>query len=1713
MYEPQIKIYRKGFHVNKEKDDYSDFVREVAKYFMNFLETDFKKRRIPKRNTNKRIQTGLTIGFDLEKYSKLKSSFFASLRSGFSKSTLSIKKGDFTANIPDRLFKLIGSKIDDISDQNFNNIFEQIEEVVEELYVKYSKEYDIFCEQSIDRTKSILATQLINSFLDELYKPLQNLGLADDNSLFQLEIEIIDAVFEVFADKYVDILQVVYTNKDFDLQNKLSAIINLDEIKNTLNKFFKSFSTADAFFDISHLFRNNKLIDKTEVYLYFFEITVEKEKFPVFYTPIEITEENDKLILSFEKRLFVNTKAIDFVVQEVNKQSGGRSTLSGKFDRILYVNGEENFQATLQEYISTLETFFELKGNIDLKDSSLQKNTSIFNSLSNKSYLYIFDKSDESLINDYEEILSGDKPEVLGNFTSLIKSFIKDEPKPFYDEIRSEWKSRSYPEKLIFESPIPLNEEQKQVLMALHKPDCNFMLLEGPPGTGKSHTITSIICNALLEDKSVLVLSDKKEALDVVEDKISSTLNKIRHDNDFQNPILRLGKAGNKFNKIISGPTLIKIKDHYYAYKDTQTNLDSEKQLCIDKLEKNIQQNITYFQGIDIADIQMFFQNIERFSSFNWFQSEREYSIDLLKIKTVIKELTSINCDFPIHSDILNTNNFNLLKEYKKSIDILKQSKIHFDNQNVNTDLVIKEFSTKDPYKTNIISSLNSIKEMLGKLNSFMYYQNVFLDMDDCKSTPDIKALMQYSEIIQIFLHSLSESEKMLGTGSEIYRILSNLEIPEVIAPNAAIDEFGRYITALEQIKHPFFGYLFKRTKIEEVTQKFKETFRYFRITSPHKYIAELKQIYRVFRTIYQYFKDTYKSKNIKVESLSLVFKVVIDLLSHKNNKNHNELKQVSSILRQIINENTLIENSISSTINLNDLDYEISMVNWNIEIFKQVDNINRILKIISQYIPIDILTTKQNCEGYFKNEFFKTLDQYTNDIGKLINIKEDIDYVLGVKLQYSGFADRISLKISKEAINNSSSILSKYKDKEIREYLEFLKIQSKLRKQFNEEPKNLFPDSINAIEKMTTLKMTYFLDKSITEYTQKYPGQVKTLKSILKKKKRFPKELFQGLQKAFPCILAGIRDYAEFIPLEKNLFDLIIIDEASQVSIAQALPALIRGKQIIVLGDEKQFPNVKSSNASKEINQELKRRVQDCFKTTISDKEDVKGWNSKVEENFDIKNSILNFLGFIKNYDCQLKKHFRCYPEIISYSDNFFYNKSLQYMKIRGKSIEDVIKFEVIKHDGKSDIYKNTNELEAKYIIEKLKEFKVNCIEQSIGIISPHREQVTLLFDMISELPEREWLFNTCHLKIMTFDTCQGEEKDYVFYSMVATLEKDRLKWIFANSLDLDNNSIRMARLNVGFSRAKECIHFVLSKPISDFSGEIQHALLHYETELNTAKERTTKKLDSVMEYKVNEIFYQTKFYKENKENIEFIPQFELGKYLKQIDRNYTHPKYRVDFLLMFKDLKIVIEYDGFKEHFSNREEVNKSNYQYYLNDEDVYRQKVLEGYNYKFLRINRFNIGVDPVQTLDIRLNELIKKKNNGTVLKDFHHRIDRLYRGKKRSCDECRRTRDSICFPYKSVPYCIDCYEKKHNIVLKRYRHEHKIPQGLSNIKPNRPEQTKRYAHFIKCPACNSSKYISKGFRNNRHRYTCKECGRHWSVIIKDNKKQAEQLSLFN
>jgi hypothetical protein len=385
--------------------------------------------------------------------------------------------------------------------------------------------------------------------------------------------------------------------------------------------------------------------------------------------PTIVEKDENKFTLNFEHRVYLNSQGLDFVIQEFNRQTNRKATLSADFERVIYLNEDVNFLEKATAIIKKIENFLELGITIDIEDSSLQKGQNLVTGLSNKCYIFLFDKSDEALINDYETILSDDGT-LIDDFTNLLSSFIEEDPKSIIEEIDNDWQDMPNSQKLVMESPIPLNDEQKQVLMALQKPDCKFMILEGPPGTGKSHTITAIICKALLEEKSVLVLSDKKEALDVVEDKIAGTLNKIRRDEDFQNPILRLDRSEGKFYKIVQGQTIQKIKNHYLAYKKTQAASLQQKEELLTGLENNLQNTIKHFEGIDIKDIVRYFELEEKLSEENILTKtdDLEGLEKLPQLKNIAEDLTSYsNASFTIN--FITQVNIQKLKQLSKNIE------------------------------------------------------------------------------------------------------------------------------------------------------------------------------------------------------------------------------------------------------------------------------------------------------------------------------------------------------------------------------------------------------------------------------------------------------------------------------------------------------------------------------------------------------------------------------------------------------------------------------------------------------------------------------------------------------------------------------------------------------------------------------------------------------------------------------------------------------------------------------------------------------------------------------------------------------------------------------------------------------------------------------------------------------------------------------------
>jgi very-short-patch-repair endonuclease len=1538
-----------------------DFVTEVAKYFMAFLETDFRKRTQPKRNLTTRVNKGLSTGLYLDKYSSLYRELYKNFVGGFPKESIDVKLGQHTTKISDRLVSLLEQRIEQLTEGEVTATVKGTTKEINQLRLDNQKDYDNFFENSLDVVKLKIDSSIVTPLINDIQQSLEASGLSVESGLFQLETDATAKVYSLAEDSIADLLEEFFatTQDSKALEKSLAGIFDVEAVKSALKEFFKEFSASDAYAEILQLNRNKDMLDKTELYVYFGEVGIDNFSFPLFYVPVEVEQSDSALSIEFDNRVFVNIKAIEFVVQQNNVSTSNNESVAGNFERIIYFEDKKELLPALQKIVDDVRDVLGLAKPIDLKESSSQIASNMVARVSNRLQLFLFDKSDESLINDYEEIID-DQGELTEAFADLIDSFVTENPKSYIEEVAQEWEEKTILDKLIVDSPIALNEEQKQVLLALQKEDCKVAILEGPPGTGKSHTITAIVCKALLEGQSVLVLSDKEEALDVVQDKITDTLSTIRHDKNFQNPILRLGKSSRGLAKVIEGQALERVREHMRAYRSRQSDFAEAEVTAKSEATTALDTVIGVGGKIDLNDVASALVSEDKYKEIDWVGNVNEELIESLK---------------DLHQSVLVLN-------FSKVLYLLPFANSPAISNLADIIRILEEYATSRGGLTNEVSefvngykiqnteSQNILKEQVRVINE---------NIDECfKFFKEIK----YSGISDLKITStISDTYTSKDTFNRTRETVNaiNMFAPNILASSSIIEQLlkcevtlddmrndlGEFTTKLQSLKSRLLGFSGKKSTIEVMVRTLKTKLPYLNLPSPEKHLTELVA-----------FVDTLNFLSGKLQQQSLppnTWKSTFELLIMEEK----DVDSISTILDLLSAPN---EAKFISGYKLSQLkDISSAILGYeNARKLQEVIHANEQLLTITNSEISHILAKPD--EELLK---FNKLATDLEELGVVLAHRKVIEEFI---TKYPEISNALGLQEGAESVSAVDPRFIEMSNSVLADYLDEKKKIKFLSDKFGAIATDTFSDSSESLYLLNAAKMANILDTGIINYVDNHGADIRTLKSMLKSKQKFPKVLFGDLKQAFPCILAGIRDYATYIPLEKDLFDLVIIDEASQVSIAQALPALIRGKKILVLGDEKQFSNVKAGNASVLTNSKYRSNLLSSLRASIDaqSKDYSSVYKARVDDNFNVKKSILDFSRFITNYQIMLKKHFRCYPEIIGYSNKFFYNNDLQCMKARSLPINEVIKFTQVDTEDTKDQYRLTNTTEANFILEQFTALKNKDYSGSLGVITPHREQATYINNLLNESEISVWLHDH-ELKVMTFDTCQGEERDYILYSMVASPIEDKHWTIFPVSMDESIKigkefGTREQRLNVGFSRAKETIHFVLSKPVNEYWGEVKKALLYYENTLKT----TTHQIggtdeNSAMEPLVQNYFYQTEFYRKNKESIELVPQFPLGEYLKSLDRNYSHPNYKVDFLLTFGKQKIVIEYDGFEHfHFKSKEGVNKDNFMSYLTEADVYRQKVLEGYGYKFLRLNKFNLGREPIKELDGLLADVVKKKN---------------------------------------------------------------------------------------------------------------------------------------
>lgn len=271
-------------------------------------------------------------------------------------------------------------------------------------------------------------------------------------------------------------------------------------------------------------------------------------------------------------------------------------------------------------------------------------------------------------------------------------------------------------------------------------------------------------------------------------------------------------------------------------------------------------------------------------------------------------------------------------------------------------------------------------------------------------------------------------------------------------------------------------------------------------------------------------------------------------------------------------------------------------------------------------------------------------------------------------------------------------------------------------------------------------------LDKA-TEAFAKYLGEKKNL---------------LRLQKIFP-IIATTCISAHRLGDPEPMFDMVIMDEASQCNMAVSLVPILRGNSLMLVGDPQQLSPVILLDEL--TGERLKRRY--C-----------------VTEEYDYRrNSIYKvYLACDAVSDeILLHNHYRCHPDIIGFNNKKYYNSRLQ---IKTVSQESVPLEYMDMHDARADM-KNTAPAEARAIAA----YAAAHRERSIGIITPFVNQKLLIEQALKEAGVTGVTCGTVH-------AFQGDEKEVILFSTAVTdqTQAGTYEWL-KNNKELINVATSRAR------------------------------------------------------------------------------------------------------------------------------------------------------------------------------------------------------------------------------------------------------------------------------------------------------------------------------
>ncbi|MBL3656435.1 AAA domain-containing protein [Fulvivirga sediminis] len=994
---------------------------------------------------------------------------------------------------------------------------------------------------------------------------------------------------------------------------------------------------------------------------------------------------------------------------------------------------QDNFQDSLQKFSEFKKDDFEEEE----KPGELK--------LYPEAVVGIFPQAGSYLVPDYMHLIGNNHVKDIEEFFEMRTPFEKSEKKgPDYYFLNSVEEEKTF-------TPFKMDAYQENALKAIKKG--NSIVVQGPPGTGKSQLICNLIADHIAIGKKVLVVSQKRAALDVVYNRMEEKdmIDFLGLVHDFRNDRREV------YHKIAK--QVDRIEDY--------------------KIRNN---------GLDAIQLERKFLQVSR------------------RIDQIIEEMEEFKYALFDESECaISVKELYLTSDIEQPSISLKQEYTHFKFDE------IPAFINKLRYYAQYAERFNKTEYPWRERNSFEHFgvsdeQKILEIIEDVPASQ--KYLADQLEKVIGARWMLEDAEAFLQKKHLIVEMLEILKIPKAYSyfqhmMSYPDDETSNlWLSNTERVLVECYRGAGPETSLSaDSLGKFQEALQ--RNIDARRSVFRLLQ-WRLFSKDKAFMKQVLVANSLKGNKEG--FNIMVEKIDNRLNLEHNftKLKQRAWITDV---PTTYDKGYIQNWFHLQKLSVKAKLIFNSLRNFRDYFNVQKLsYEELKEKIDAIFRITENLPEKRASWETYLTSKQVSN----LLNFPEKKNEMVGVlrrdfdalceydklrsdmTVQEMQVIDKVVDAIEEPTIEEVEQLFQNSLRIAWIEHIEtkypILRSVSSLKfQQLEAELQNCVREKLNVSNDMLLLRArerTYEnveynrLNNRVT-YRDLYH-------QVTKKRRIWPlrkliAEHYEELFNLIPCWLASPESVSAMFPM-REMFDLVIFDEASQCFVERGLPAMYRGRQVVIAGDDKQL------------------KPSDLYHVRYE--EDEEDLDPALEVD-----SLLE-LGSQHLMSIQLQGHYRSKSlDLIDFSNRHFYDGNLRLLPDFDviNNSDPAIKY--IKLDG---IWENNmNMVEADKVVDILLEILNDQPFKDVGVVTFNAKQQQCILDVLDQRFATLGRVMPANWFVKNIENVQGDEKDFIIFSTGYAPDADGKLMMQFGSLNAMHGE---NRLNVAVTRAREKVIVVSS-------------------------------------------------------------------------------------------------------------------------------------------------------------------------------------------------------------------------------------------------------------------------------------------------------------